>query len=215
VTCEIEREITATIPEADDESTLRLVIPDDQDEVWIHRRSRSEMLTAYYSDAQAISWKGHDGEEVYGLYFQPTNPNFESSGAPPLIVKVHGGPTSQVDAHFSPEAQFYTSRGFAFLEVNHRGSTGYGKVYRDKLLGAWGTYDVEDSASGAQYLVDKGLADGRRLVILGGSAAVTPCCNRWWTCRASGAPGSASTGFPTSSRWRSTLTGNSRRITSI
>jgi dipeptidyl aminopeptidase/acylaminoacyl peptidase len=170
ITCEIEHEIEAPLPERDGEATLQLVIADDQDEVWIRRRSRSEMLTAYYSDAQAILWKGHDGEDVYGLYFQPTNPEFESSGAPPLIVKVHGGPTSQTQAHFSPEAQFYTSRGFAFLEVNHRGSTGYGKVYRDKLLGTWGTYDVEDSASGAQYLVDKGLADGRRLVILGGSA---------------------------------------------
>ncbi len=170
ITCVIEQEIAAPALETDQEATLHLMIGDEADAVWVRRRSRSEMLMAHYAEAQAISWKGHDGGVVYGLYSPPTNPEFESSGAPPLIVKVHGGPTSQTELSFSPEAQFYTSRGFAFLEVNHRGSTGYGKEYRDKLLGTWGTYDVEDSVTGAQYLVDKGLADGRRLVILGGSA---------------------------------------------
>ncbi|MBI1260078.1 MAG: prolyl oligopeptidase family serine peptidase [Chloroflexi bacterium] len=170
ITCEIERVTTAPAPEAEEDDTLRLMVDDSESEVWVRRRSRSEMLMARYAEAQPISWKGHDGDQVYGLYSPPTSPDFESSGAPPLIVKVHGGPTSQTDPRFSPEAQFYTSRGYAFLEVNHRGSTGYGKEYRDKLLGAWGTYDVEDSMTGAQYLVDKGLADALRLVILGGSA---------------------------------------------
>ncbi|MEP7293058.1 MAG: prolyl oligopeptidase family serine peptidase, partial [Chloroflexota bacterium] len=146
------------------------VIPDQADAEWVRKRSRSEMLRAFYNAAEPISWAGHDGEIVYGLYSAPGNSDFESSGAPPLIVKVHGGPTSQSHDSFSAEAQFYTTRGYGFLEVNHRGSTGYGRAYREMLNGAWGVYDVEDSASGAQHLVDQGLADARRLVILGGSA---------------------------------------------
>ncbi len=170
ITYEIEREIVATIAAPSEPPSIQVIVDDERDEEWVRRRSRSEMLCARYADAQPITWTGHDGEKVYGLYSAPTSPDYTSSGAPPLIVKVHGGPTGQSHAAFSAEAQFYASRGFAFLEVNHRGSTGYGKVYRDKLLNSWGTYDVEDSASGAQHLVAQGLADGRRLVILGGSA---------------------------------------------
>ncbi len=169
VTLEAEREIIPTLGTPSDVPTIQ-VIPDEAEAEWVRKRSRSEMLMGHYNVAEAISWTSHDGELAYGLYSAPGNAEFESVGAPPLIVKVHGGPTSQSHDSFSPEAQFYTSRGFAFLEVNHRGSTGYGRVYRDKLNGSWGTYDVEDSKSGAQYLVDQGLADASRLVILGGSA---------------------------------------------
>ena len=85
-------------------------------------------------------------------------------------MSVHGGPTSQTIQEYEPKIQFFTSRGFAWLEVNHRGSTGYGKAYKDLLRGAWGVYDVEDAASGALTLVERGLADARMLVITGGSA---------------------------------------------
>lgn len=169
ITLEVEREIVPLISEPTDPPTIQ-AIADEPEVEWVRKRTRSEMLMGQYNPSEAISWTGHDGEIVYGLYTAPGNARFESTGAPPLIVKVHGGPTSQSHDSFSPEAQFYTSRGFAFLEVNHRGSTGYGRVYRDKLNGAWGTYDVEDSVTGAQYLVDQGLADATRLVILGGSA---------------------------------------------
>jgi len=137
----------------------------------VHRRSGSESLPAsYLSVPEAIVWTGHDGETVHGLYYAPTNPEYEGTGKPPLVVYVHGGPTSQAQAGYSPVAQFFATRGFAVLEVNHRGSTGYGRAYQDKLRGAWGIYDVEDSASGAQALVDRGLVDPSRLVIMGGSA---------------------------------------------
>ena len=169
ITLPAEQEIVPVISSPDDPPSIQ-IIPDQDEKEWVRKRSRSEMLTAYYNAAQPISWAGHDGEMVYGLYYAPGSHEFESIGAPPLIVKVHGGPTSQTPDAFSAEAQFYTTRGFAFLEVNHRGSTGYGRAYRDKLNGAWGIYDVEDSATGAQYLVEQGLADPRRLVILGGSA---------------------------------------------
>jgi dipeptidyl aminopeptidase/acylaminoacyl peptidase len=87
-----------------------------------------------------------------------------------LIVNVHGGPTSQVRTSFNPRAQFFASRGYAVLEVNYRGSSGYGRAYRDMLRGNWGVFDVQDAVSGAGALADLGRVDGSKRVIIGGSA---------------------------------------------
>lgn len=126
--------------------------------------------SSWYAIPQHIAWKGHDGENVYGLYYPPRNPTHEGIGLPPLIVMIHGGPTSQRGTHFDAQVQFFTSRGYAVLQVNYRGSTGYGRAYRDALKGNWGVYDVEDAVSGARYLVGRGLVDEEKLVIMGGSA---------------------------------------------
>ncbi|PWH14469.1 MAG: hypothetical protein DDG59_12800 [Anaerolineae bacterium] len=123
-----------------------------------------------YSPAQPIEWAGKDGETVHGLYYPPHHPKAKGKGQPPLIVHIHGGPTSQVKNGFNPRAQYFATRGYAFLEVNYRGSSGYGRAYREKLRGAWGIVDVEDAVSGAQACVERGLADGEKLVIMGGSA---------------------------------------------
>jgi dipeptidyl aminopeptidase/acylaminoacyl peptidase len=137
----------------------------------IYARTSTESLNDNdLSQAQAIDWVGHDGETVHGIYYPPTSAHTTSTGAPPLIVVVHGGPTSQKTARYDGEAQFFATRGYAVLYVNHRGSTGYGRNYMLKLRNNWGIYDVEDSATGAQYLIDRGLADPKRLVIMGGSA---------------------------------------------
>ncbi len=142
-----------------------------QETVYIHRRSATEAIPPeQLATAQAITWKGHDGEPVHGLYYAPASDRFEGVGAPPLIVHVHGGPTSQVRAGYSPLAQFFATRGYAVLMVNYRGSTGYGKAYMNKLRGSWGIYDVEDSATGAAALAQQGLADPSKFVIMGGSA---------------------------------------------
>jgi dipeptidyl aminopeptidase/acylaminoacyl peptidase len=87
-----------------------------------------------------------------------------------LLVSIHGGPTSQVRAVYNAKAQFFTTRGYAVLEVNHRGSTGYGRPYWEALNGNWGIYDVEDAVSGLQALANQGQVDGSRAVIMGGSA---------------------------------------------
>lgn len=159
--------MTVTPPET---PSIQVVVPDSNG-TRIRRRSTTESLTRdQLAQAQAVTWTGHDGESVHGLYYAPTSDRFEGTGTPPLIVHVHGGPTSQDTARYSSEVQFYTSRGFAVLQPNHRGSTGYGKAYMNKLIGNWGVYDVEDSASGAASLAAKGLADPKKLVILGGSA---------------------------------------------
>ncbi len=95
---------------------------------------------------------------------------FSGEGPPPLIVSVHGGPTSQTTANFKPRYAFLTSRGYAVLAVNFRGSTGYGRAYRQALQGNWGVYDVEDAVSGARRLLADGRVDADRLAIEGGSA---------------------------------------------
>lgn len=137
--------------------------------VW--QRATSELLPPEaYSQPEPLEWLGMDGGVVYGLYYAPCNDRFEGVGKPPLIVNIHGGPTSQIAMSFNSEAQFFASRGYARLEVNYRGSTGYGREYRNKLRGNWGIYDVQDAVSGARHLASLGLVDEERWVIIGGSA---------------------------------------------
>jgi dipeptidyl aminopeptidase/acylaminoacyl peptidase len=135
------------------------------------RRSHPEDLPPEtYAMGQSIQWQGMDGGEVYGLYYPPTNPDFDGIGQPPLMVLVHGGPTGQRGASFDAQAQFFTSRGWGVLQVNYRGSAGYGRQYREQLRGNWGIHDVCDAVSGAQHLVAEEMADAHKLVIMGGSA---------------------------------------------
>jgi dipeptidyl aminopeptidase/acylaminoacyl peptidase len=137
--------------------------------VWA--RAMGEVVPrAEYAIPEAVSWTSFDGERAHGLFYPPANPRFSSPGLPPLIVLVHGGPTSQVTATYHPQAQFFATRGYAVLQVNYRGSTGYGRDYMLKLRGAWGTYDVEDSISGARWLAEQGRVDPVKRVIMGGSA---------------------------------------------
>jgi dipeptidyl aminopeptidase/acylaminoacyl peptidase len=137
----------------------------------VFRRSLPEDLPSQtYAQPQSITWKGMDGAEVYGLYYPPVSETCEGVGKPPLMVLVHGGPTSQRGSSFDGQAQYFTSRGWSVLQVNYRGSTGYGREYRDMLKGNWGIYDVQDSVSGAKHLVEAGYVDGGKVVIMGGSA---------------------------------------------
>ena len=149
----------------------RLVTLDHEKAIQIRRRSRAEDLPpSTFTQAEAITWQGMDDEDVHGLLYSPKSVSFEGIDAPPLMVLIHGGPTSQRGAAFSSNVQFFTTRGYAVLQVNYRGSSGYGRQYRDMLRGNWGVYDVEDAVSGARHLVALGLADNNRLVIMGSSA---------------------------------------------
>ena len=140
----------------------------------VHQSSRSVAIDpAYLSQPRSLSWHSPTPASeafCFGLYYPPQNPGFESSGAPPVILKIHGGPTSQYRAEYHAETQFLTSRGFAVLELNYRGSSGYGKAYAQALRGNWGILDVEDAHSAAQHLIGQGLADAKRLILMGGSA---------------------------------------------
>jgi len=137
----------------------------------VRRRSDTEAVPpTALSAPEPVSWTSFDGGQAHGLYYPPASERFEASGAPPLIVLVHGGPTGQVVAGWAPNAQYFATRGYAVLLPNYRGSTGYGRDYMLKLRESWGIYDVQDAKSGAQDLARRGLADPSRLVIMGGSA---------------------------------------------
>ena len=138
------------------------------------RRSMADNLVDEFLPApEKITWQAPDGTPVYGLYYPPSSPFYEGDGTPPLIVDIHGGPTSQKYEQYQAarnDAAFYTSRGFGVLQVNYRGSTGYGRSYMLALRKKWGPVDLEDAVGGAQALVEMGKADAQQLVIMGGSA---------------------------------------------
>ena len=122
------------------------------------------------SRCEAVSWRSPDGDEAHGLFYPPASCRFKAVGKPPLVVLVHGGPTSQVPAGWRSDIQFFATRGYAVLALNYRGSTGYGRRYMLKLRGNWGVADVEDAADGVRHLAESGRIDAGRAVIYGGSA---------------------------------------------
>jgi dipeptidyl aminopeptidase/acylaminoacyl peptidase len=137
----------------------------------VQRHSASETVAAAdLPTARPITWSAPDGTTVHGLYYAPASSRFQGSGLPPAIVNIHGGPTGQAIAAYATDAAFFTSRGYAYLDVNYRGSTGYGRSYMLALREHWGVYDTEDAIGAAQALRAQGLADPARLVIKGGSA---------------------------------------------
>ena len=137
----------------------------------ISSKEDPDINKAYYSTPQNIEYETKGYQQSNGFYYKPTNPFHESSKTlPPLIVITHGGPTAATNGTLNLEIQYWTSRGFAVLDVNYRGSTGYGTQYRKQLNGKWGIYDVEDCISGAIHLVNKGEVNPDQLIIKGRSA---------------------------------------------
>jgi dipeptidyl aminopeptidase/acylaminoacyl peptidase len=143
-------------------STIKYAIPSES----------LQSLQSHFSKPQPIQFPTPDGEAAHAFYYRPYNPDWQApaSEKPPLIVKSHGGPTSAANSGLSLSVQYWTSRGFAVLDVNYRGSTGYGRKYREKLKGQWGVVDVQDCIAGAKYLASDGEVDASRLLIAGGSA---------------------------------------------
>jgi dipeptidyl aminopeptidase/acylaminoacyl peptidase len=127
---------------------------------------------AWLSQPRAIEFPTKGGVTAHGFFYPPKNPDYAAPAGkhPPLIVVAHGGPTGAVSTAFSPAIQFWTSRGFAVLDVNYGGSSNYGRVYRLRLNEMWGIVDVDDCINGAEYLIRQRLVDPERLAIRGGSA---------------------------------------------
>ena len=121
---------------------------------------------------EPIDFPTAGGATAHALYYPPAIPTSRGPDGerPPLLVVIHGGPTSAARAMLRLSYQYWTTRGFAVVDVNYRGSTGYGRAYRDLLRGAWGVADVEDCAAVCRYLVERGDVDPDRLCIRGGSA---------------------------------------------
>jgi dipeptidyl aminopeptidase/acylaminoacyl peptidase len=120
-----------------------------------------------------VEFPTEGGHTAYGNFYAPSNPAFAGPAGelPPLVVTSHGGPTSQAFSGFATGIQLFTSRGYAVLDVDYGGSTGYGRAYRERLRGTWGITDVDDCVAGAAWLAAQGLVDGDRLAIRGGSAS--------------------------------------------
>lgn len=138
----------------------------------VKRSTALDIDPGYLSAAEAVSFPTGDGDTAHGFLYMPANRDFVEPGGelPPMIVKGHGGPTAQTRRGLNLKIQYWTSRGFAYLDVNYRGSTGFGTAYRRKLDHQWGVVDVEDCVAGARWLADQGRVDGNRLLISGGSA---------------------------------------------
>ena len=138
----------------------------------IHETGERVVAPEYLSVAQAITFPTAGGKEAYGYYYAPANADYVAPAdeLPPLMVLMHGGPTGSTSPAFSAAKQFWTSRGFAVVDVNYRGSTGYGRAFRQALNGQWGIVDLEDAVAATEYLVQQGKADPDRLLIRGGSA---------------------------------------------
>lgn len=141
-------------------------------DVVVRASARLELDPELVSVAQAIEFPSAGGRTAHAFYYPPRNPEFEAPAGelPPLRVRSHGGPTAATDGSLKLPIQYWTSRGFAVLDVNYGGSTGYGRAYRERLRGQWGVVDVEDCVAGARFLAERGLADPARLTISGGSA---------------------------------------------
>lgn len=131
---------------------------------------KTKIDPAYISKPEEITYVSEKTKKGYAFYYPPKNPHFSGKGAPPVIVRAHGGPNSRTYAILSLEINYWTSRGFGFLDVNYGGSSGYGREYLQRLYGKWGILDVDDCMSAAKQLVDQGKADGKHLLIKGGSA---------------------------------------------
>jgi len=144
----------------------------DGERLHIVARSDPEMISEEdYPTVLPISWQSPEGLTVYGNYYPPNNALITcSTQRPPALVSIHGGPTACANVGFSGERAWYTSRGYGVLEVNYRGSTGFGRAYMDAQKGRWGEVDAQDAAGGAEALVTNRLADERRLVITGSSS---------------------------------------------
>jgi dipeptidyl aminopeptidase/acylaminoacyl peptidase len=124
------------------------------------------------SVARAVAYPSRDGRIAHAFHYAPRNGGFTAPAGerPPLIVISHGGPTAMATSTLKLATQFWTSRGFAVLDVNYGGSTGFGRAYRQRLSGQWGVVDVEDCVAGARFLAERGLVDAERMAIRGGSA---------------------------------------------
>lgn len=157
---------------ADRSPTIEQLSLADQTSITLREAGGPTLDPADISRGEATTFPTRDGLEAHGFFYPPTNgavrgPDDE---APPLLVMSHGGPTAATGNALSLRIQYYTTRGWAVLDVNYRGSSGFGRAYRQALNGHWGELDVTDCEDGVRYLARVGRIDPERVAIRGGSA---------------------------------------------
>jgi len=156
---------------ADDTGTLIEINAASGQHRVLHQPSALPVPRAYLSLPTAIEFPSKAGQ-AHAWFYPPTHPTYQGpAGAkPPLIVTIHGGPTAASKATLNLSRQYWTSRGFALVDVNYGGSTSFGRSYRERLNGQWGIVDVQDAIAAVDYLIAQGLVDANKLAIRGGSA---------------------------------------------
>ena len=150
--------------------TPQVVVLTKQNLNVISRSTDESQIGNLLSSPENVSWSTKGGTIIHGLFYPPTSLEFNCNDSPPLIINIHSGPTSQIEKTFEARAQFFATRGWAFLDVNYRGSTGRGREYMKKLRKNWGIVDVEDSMSALNHIKDLKDIDPNRVVICGSSA---------------------------------------------
>lgn len=157
----------------------------------IRRASAMSISPQYFSLPETIEFQTSNHQTAFAYFYPPRNPDFQApqSERPPLIVISHGGPTSATSNALKLGIQYWTSRGFAVLDVNYGGSSSFGRDYRRRLNGRWGIVDIDDCVNGAQHFVDQDRVDGSRLIIRGSSAGgyTTLCALTFRNCFKAGA----------------------------
>ncbi|MGH3147761.1 MAG: S9 family peptidase [Rubrobacter sp.] len=138
----------------------------------LRRSGDLDIHPGYLSVPEPVEFPTENGLTAHAFFYPPHNRDHRAPEGelPPLLVMIHGGPTAATSTALDLKIQHWTSRGIAVLDVNYGGSTGYGRKYRRRLDGMWGVVDVDDCANGARHLAGRGLVDGDRLMITGGSA---------------------------------------------
>lgn len=153
-------------------SQLLEIDPDSGAWRCLHRVGDPDLDPGFLPPPESFCYATADGAQAHGFYYRPAHPHYRPlpDERPPLIALAHGGPTGATSTAYSARVRFWTSRGFAVADFNYRGSTGYGRAYRDALRGRWGIADVADLVAGVRHLAAHGRADPERLLIRGSSA---------------------------------------------
>lgn len=159
-------------------SIAKMILDENQSKVkefsiiWVSSQEVTK-YKSYFSVPELIYFPTEvPGQKAYAFFYQPSNPNYQATldEKPPLLVQSHGGPTLEAYGVLDLNIQYWTSRGWAFVDVNYGGSSGYGREYRERLYGQWGIVDVNDCCNCARFLAESGKVDGQRLCITGSSA---------------------------------------------
>jgi dipeptidyl aminopeptidase/acylaminoacyl peptidase len=153
-------------------TAIVLIDPDTATTEVVRSSRELDLDPRYLSIPRPVEFPTGDGQTAHALYYPPANPDARAPDGelPPLAVTCHGGPTAGVTDRLKLGVQYLTSRGIAVADVDYRGSTGYGRAYREALKGRWGEVDTEDCVNVARHLAAVGEVDGDRLAISGGSA---------------------------------------------
>ena len=164
--------VAAVVGSATEPSAVAIWDVDAPDPVVVRSGGERPIAADWISIPQHVEFPTTGGKTAHALLYEPVNPTVSGPEGerPPLVLISHGGPTSHAVGRFNATIQFFTTRGFAVVDVDYGGSTGYGREYRDRLLGQWGVVDLEDCVNAARWLAWRGTVDGRRMAIRGGSA---------------------------------------------